>query len=157
MSALSYVAAFVTTGVNDWRKGYTCLKNPTGGSPMAAALWALLEKAEKGIGGAYLAVRLDLRHRPRSTGWKSQSHHLHGHIRQLCEATGYTMAEMKQVVKEDTPSWPVEFKEFRGKKRTIYASEADVSVEVESEAIEICHRIAADLNVRLIEEASDEA
>jgi hypothetical protein len=153
--SLTYVTAFVTTGVNDWRKGYTCLKNPTG--PLAAAHRVLMEKAEQGVGGAYLAVRLDLRHRPRSTGWKSQNHHIRGHARQLCEYTGYTMSEMMQAIKEDTPSWPVEFREFRGKQRKFYASEADISMEVCAEAIEICHRTAFDLGVVLIEENDKEA
>jgi hypothetical protein len=54
------------------------------------------------------------------------------------------MSEMMEFVKEDTPSWPVEFKDFRGKRRMIHASEADISIEVASEAIEICHRIAVD-------------
>ena len=155
MSALTFTTPFITTGVNDWRNGYTCLRNPTD-PVMAAAHRILMEKAEAKC-AAHISIRMDSPRRPRSTGWKSQSHHLHGHIRQLCEPTGYTMAEMKQIVKEDTSSWPVEFKKFRGKRRTLYASEADISVEVCAEAIEICHRIAADLNVRLIEEASDEA
>ncbi len=98
-----------------------------------------------------LTVRLSVPHRPRTTGWKSQNHHLRGHARQLCEDTGFTMQEMMQVIKADTPSWPVEYKEFNGKTRMIYASEADVSIEVCSEAIEITHRIAADRGINLIE------
>jgi len=107
------------------------------------ALAVLLEQARAKCAG-YLNVRLDLPHRPRTTGWKSQNHHLRGHARQLCGYTGFTMSEMLQIVKEDTPSWPVEFKEFRGKRRMIHASEADISIETASEAIEICHRIAFD-------------
>jgi hypothetical protein len=110
---------------------------------LAPAVAVLLERSRAKCGG-YLNVRFDLPHRPRSTGWKSQNHHLRGHVRQLCDYTGYSMSEMMQFVKEDTPSWPAELKEFRGKRRIIHVSEADISVEVASEAIEICHRIAVD-------------
>lgn len=117
------------------------------------ALTVLLEKAWQKCGG-YLNVRFDLPHQPRTTGWKSQNHHLRGHVRQLCGYTGFTMTEMMQIVKEDTPSWPVDFKEFRGKRRAVYASEADISMETASDAIEICHRIAVD-NEWILKESSE--
>jgi len=110
---------------------------------LEAAIDVLLEKSRQKANG-YLTVNLSLPHRPRTTGWKSQNHHLRGHARQLCGYTGYTMNEMMQIIKEDTPSWPVEYQIFHGKKRQIYASEADISMEVAGEAIEICHVIAAD-------------
>ena len=117
---------------------------------LAPAVAMLLEHSKAKCAG-YLNVRFDLPHRPRTTGWKSQSHHLRGHARQLCGYTGFSMSEMMQIIKEDTPSWPVEFKEFRGKRRMIHASEADISIETASEAIEICHRIAFD-NEWILEE-----
>lgn len=116
------------------------------------SLMMLIEKARRAKDSS-LNVRFDLPHRPRTTGWKSQNHHLRGHARQLCGYTGFTMSEMMQIVKEDTPSWPVEFKEFRGKRRMIHASEADISIETASEAIEICHRIAFD-NEWILKESS---
>lgn len=120
---------------------------------IAPAVAMLLERSREKCAG-YLNIRFDLPHRPRTTGWKSQNHHLRGHVRQLCDYTGYSMSEMMQFVKEDTPSWPAEFKQFLGKRRMIYASEADISVEVASEAIEICHRIAAD-NEWILKESSE--
>jgi hypothetical protein len=145
---MQFTAKIATVGVDGWvTSKFLCFAKPTSNK---SALHELLTKCEEKCGG-YVSVKLDAPHRPRSTGWKSQNHHLYGHLRQLCEVTGYTMSELKQVVKEDTPSWPVTFKEFRGKKRKVYASESDVSVEVESEAIEICHRTAADLGVLLEE------
>ena len=113
---------------------------PAGHLPAVASLMARSEKSR----GGYITVNLSLPHKPRTTGWKSQNHHLFGHVRQLCDHTGYTMSEMLQVVKEDTPSWPVVEKVIRGKKRLLHVSEADISVEVASEAIEICHRFAAE-------------
>ena len=70
-----------TTKVADAATGLYILK------PQAfyAALAVLLEKAEKQSAG-YLNIRLDLPHRPRSTGWKSQNHHLRGHVRAVLPA-----------------------------------------------------------------------
>ncbi len=140
-------------GALSWHSGSDIsFAKPKDMTPLAV----LLEKAEAKCGG-YVSLRLDLPHRPRTTGWKSQNHHLRGHVRQLCGYTGFTMQEMMQAIKEECPNWPVDFKEFRGKRRTVYASEADINVEICSEAIEITHRIAADLAVRLVEEATSEA
>lgn len=118
-----------------------------------AAINVLLEQSKQKCAG-YLNIRLDLPHRPRTTGWKSQNHHLRGHTRQLCGYTGFDMSEMMQVIKEDTPSWPVDYKIIRGKKRMIHASEADISIEVASEAIEMCHVYAAE-NGWILKEESD--
>jgi len=147
---IAFTAPFATQGVNDWRQGRVCITTPETWREAVRVLLMNCEAKYK----ATVGMKLFEPFRLRSTGWKSQNHHLHGHIRQLCETTGYTMGELKQIVKEETPSWPVTFPEFRGKRRTVYASEADVSIEVESEAIEITHRIAFDLGVRLIEEES---
>jgi hypothetical protein len=144
---LQYTTRLLTTGADAYGSSPTvCFDKPKD----SGSLDVLVAQSREKCGG-YLTLRLSLPHRPRSTGWKSQNAHLHGHIRQLCEPTGYTMSEMKQIIKEDTPSWPVEYKEFRGKRRAVYASEADISMEVASEAIEICHVVAADLGVRLQE------
>ncbi len=136
MSSLTF-----TTEVVNYR-GYFHAATP---ADYQAAVDALADKVTlRTRGRCYLTVTLAEPHRPRSTGWKSQNHHLRGHARQMCGYTGFTMSEMMQAIKEDTPDWPMEFKEFRGKRRQFYASEADISMEVASEAIEICHRIAAD-------------
>ena len=137
---VEHTVRFMDCGADSYQTSPTvCLEKPRDRTPLDI-LHA--ECARKYNG--HVTVRYSTPHRPRSTGWKSQNHHLRGHARQLCGYTGFSMSEMMQVIKEDTPSWPVEYKEFRGKRRAVYASEADISVEVASEAIEICHRIAAD-------------
>lgn len=85
--------------------------------------------------------------RPRTTGPGSQSNHLHGHLQQICEHTGYTMSEVKEAMKADMPNWPVV--ERLG--HLVHLSEADVDTLVEAEAIEWTHRTAAELEIRLIE------
>jgi hypothetical protein len=145
---IQYVARLVTTGADAYDSSPTaCFEKPKDSGPLDALVAQAREKC-----GGYLSLRLSLPHRPRTTGWKSQNHHIRGHVRQLCGYTGFTMQEMMVVIKEECPNWPVEYKEFRGKRRAVYASEADISVEIASSAIEICHRIAFDLGVKLIED-----
>lgn len=90
--------------------------------------------------------------RPRTSGPKSQSNHLHGHLQVLAQETGYTMNEMKQVMKEDCPFWPQKIIQVGKTKQTVYISEAEATVEVEAMAIEWCHQRAAELGIVLREE-----
>lgn len=89
--------------------------------------------------------------RPRTTGMGSQCNHLHGHLQQLAEFTGYSMSEIKEVMKADLPNWPVV--ERLG--HVVHVSEADVDTMVESAAIEWTHRKADELNVILIETSGE--
>jgi len=84
---------------------------------------------------------------PRSTGKGSQCNHLHGHLQQLAEFTGYGMSEIKDVMKADLFEWPMV--ERMG--HLIPMSEADVDTMVESAAITWCHVKAADLGIILRE------
>lgn len=86
-------------------------------------------------------------YRARTTGPGSQSNCLHGFLQQLAEHTGYSMTEIKEVMKEDLPQWP--HVERLG--RMVAVSEADVDTAVESAAIEWCRVKAVDLGVVLRE------
>ena len=90
--------------------------------------------------------------RLRSTGRGSQSAHLHGHLRQIAEHCGYTLGEMKEVMKADCPAWRHRDVVIGGRHVMVPESEADASVEEESAAIEWCHYVAAELGVVLREE-----
>lgn len=90
--------------------------------------------------------------RPRTTGPRSQSAHLHGHLQVIAAETGYTMGEMKQVMKEDMPTWPTKAVRFRGREYVVAVSEADVDTETESAAIEWCHQQACELGIVLRED-----
>lgn len=92
-----------------------------------------------------------LTRRPRTTGPESQSNHLHGHLQLLAQETGYTMTEMKQVMKEDCPFWPQKAVRVGTRVQTVYLSEADATVDVEAMAIEWCHMRAAELGIVLKE------
>lgn len=86
-------------------------------------------------------------YRPRTTGPRSQNAHIRGHARQLADHTGHSMSEIMQIIKEETASWPTH--QIHG--HTVWASEADVTMEVAAEAIERSHVLAVDLGVVLEE------
>lgn len=88
--------------------------------------------------------------RPRSTGWKSQNHHINGHIQQLAPIMGYSFDELKMWLKREAMSrgWPSK-KDPRG--NPIPISEADASIEDAAVLIETIHQIAAEFNIRLKE------
>ena len=89
--------------------------------------------------------------RPRTTGKYSASAHLHGHLQQLAKFTGYTLGEVKEVMKEDCEGWPHHEIELGGVVRLVPISETDASSADESAGIEWCHRKASDMGVRLVE------
>lgn len=155
MSALTFTTPFVTTGVNDWRHGYTCIKNPTG--PMAAAHRVLMEKAESLCGG-FVTVKLDSPHRPRSTGPRSQNHRLNGFVSQFCNATGNDFEDIKLFVKRRAMRRGLPPKNAGGK--VIYSkvdgeplpiSEADMSVEQCGWVISEIEQLSAEEGVTLVE------
>lgn len=103
-----------------------------------------------------LRVRVDKWKKPRSTGPRSQSNHLHGHLSQLAIYYSYTMSEMKEIMKDDVPEWPVENRILGHRVVVRPVSEALVSSSVANKAIEWCHMIAAEEKV-ILKEGDDEA
>jgi hypothetical protein len=91
---------------------------------------------------------IERKKKPRTTGFKSQQAHVHGHLSQIADFLGYYMSEIKEVMKDDLPDWPRKF--IMG--RTVYMSEADADTVLESKAIEWCHVKAAELGIMLKEE-----
>ena len=91
-------------------------------------------------------------HRPRSTGRGSQSAHYHGHIATIAEATGADVEAVAMAIKTEAISGGYPYKIVRGRMWPI--SEADASVEDSIVLIETCHRIAAEYNIVLTEEAT---
>jgi len=99
--------------------------------------------------GGPAVIQMKKWYQARTTGYKSQSHHLWGHAEQLGTHLGYTKSEMMQIIADMTPSWPMV--EYNGK--LISASESAINSFTASEAIEVAHRIGAEENIHLIEEA----
>lgn len=107
----------------------------------------LLDRSEQRHSN-YLTLDISLPHKPRSTGYKSQNHHLWGHAAQIGEHLGYDRREMVYLIAEMTNGWPMV--ECMGK--MIPRSESMISSAVAAEAIEVAHRIAAENGINLIEE-----
>ena len=94
---------------------------------------------------------IPLSDRPRSTGRGSQSAHLHGHLQQIGRELGYSLGEIKEVMKADLLDWPHKTVTFKGREFSVPISESDATVRVEAAAIEWCHMRAAEFGIRLIE------
>ncbi len=100
----------------------------------------------------FCRISLDRPAKPRTTGRGSQSAHLHGHLQQLAIHFGYDLAEMKLIMKDCVPEWPVEKRHFGKTVKLRPVSEATVSTIVESAGIEWCHRVAAEEGIAFVEE-----
>lgn len=94
---------------------------------------------------------VERKRKPRTTGYKSQCAHLHGHLAQIANALGYTLGEIKQVMKEDMADWPRRFVKVGNVTKTAYMSESDADTVLEAKAIEWCHMRAAEDGIPLIE------
>ncbi len=116
------------------------------------ALRSLLDLSAMKHNG-YLSCAFDPPRKPRTTGWKSQNHHLHGHLQQLARCYGtLSMEDMKQLMKWDCVDWPRKIVKVRGRAVEIPISESDADTTAESAAISWCHDRALDLNCVLTEE-----
>lgn len=104
-------------------------------------------------------VRADLYlpHNPRSTGWKSQNHHINGHCQQIAIETGASFDAVKYFMKREAigRGWPVD---TLPNGEAIPASEGDPRISSYHAyiLIEIIHQFAAEWMIALIEEASEQ-
>jgi hypothetical protein len=111
---------------------------------------ALAMRSVKGRAG-YLSWTIDLPKRPRSTGPGSASNHAHGHFQQLSMAMGVPFETAKMYIKIRAAiemGYPSEM--IKG--IVLPQSEALATVEQESMLIEMCHIVASEISVALIEE-----
>jgi hypothetical protein len=92
----------------------------------------------------FVMCKLYAPERPRT---RSQQNLLHLLLTRLAEHCGYTMNEVKQVMKEDVVGWPVKLYNVGSVVREEYMSEADASVELENAAISWCEMRLAELGV----------
>ena len=103
------------------------------------------------VHNGFIRVSVDRPSKPRTFGPGSQSAHLHGHLQQLALHFGYDLAEMKLVMKDSVPEWPVEERRFGRTVKVRPVSESTVSTVVEAAGIEWCHRVAAEEGIVLVE------
>jgi len=101
--------------------------------------------------GGYVTVKVSNVHRPRSTGEKSQNHHINGHIQQIARDTGNAFEVVKLEAKHRAISLGYPMLIIDGKVQTdlwgrpMGISEADASVEEASLLIEAIHQMGWDI------------
>jgi hypothetical protein len=116
-------------------------------------VYALADKRDNG----FVTIRLSNVHRTRSTGEKSQNHHINGHIQQIATETGNPFDVVKLEVKHRAIDMGYPMLECNGEVRMdLYGrpmgiSEADSSVEECAILIEAAHMLAAELGIVLEE------
>ena len=96
-----------------------------------------------------VAVKIAKPRRKRSTGERSQNHHLNGHIQTICVETGNDFEAVKQVVKLRAVAMGYPFKTFHGV--TVPMSEADASTKECALLIDAVHQLAAEEGIGLAE------
>jgi hypothetical protein len=99
----------------------------------------------------YAQVTIKTPRKPRTTGFKSQNHHLNGHIVQICNHTGNSYSAIKDYIKlraVEELGYPYEI--IKGK--LIPKPESDSSTEECALLIEATHIVAAEEGIILREE-----
>lgn len=102
----------------------------------------------------YVSVTLKRPYSPRTTGPKSQNHHLNGHIMQICEYTGNNYETIKYCVKMiavEQMGYP--FSTVAG--HVYPKGERDCDTEECAKLIEASHVLAAQLGIVLREENNE--
>ena len=104
---------------------------------------------EKLRGGPAI-IQLKKWYKGRSTGWKSQSHHINGHCQQIAEETGNDLDTVKSYCKNEAISagYPIDILNDI----VIPWSEARIDTLQASILIDTIHRLAADYGINLKEE-----
>lgn len=110
----------------------------------------IYEIADKRDGG-YITIKVSNVHRPRSTGEKSQNHHINGHIQQIARDSGNAFEVVKMEAKHRAISLGYPMLIIDGEVQTdlwgrpMGISEADASVEEASLLIEAIHQLGWDI------------
>ncbi len=110
-------------------------------------LWAMVEKAKT----EYYQVKISRPKRPRTTGDKSQNHHINGHCQQIANETGNSFAVVKEYMKRAAidRNYPIETLPDGS---VMPRSEADIDTVEAGYLIDTIHQFADEWQIRLIEE-----
>jgi hypothetical protein len=96
----------------------------------------------------WVQVTLTRPGKPRTTGWKSQNHHVNGHCQQISHETGCSFEAVKMRMKELTPGWQMDTMPDG----SAYPKSEGEATTVEAAAlIETIHAFAAEYQIILIE------
>jgi hypothetical protein len=99
--------------------------------------------------GGPAVIQLKKWYKGRSTGWKSQSHHINGHCQQIAEETGNDFDTVKSYCKNEAISagYPIDILNDI----VIPWSEARIDTLQASILIDTIHRLAAEYGINLKE------
>lgn len=101
--------------------------------------------------GDFVTLTLARPFKPRTTGPKSQNHHLNGHIMQLCQETGNDYETIKYCIKM-TAVEQMGYPATQVGAHLLPKRESDCSTEECAMLIEAAHYLAAELGLILREE-----
>ena len=131
-----------------FKKGFLCFEIPEDEGIREALKKILVSCREKY--NDFVQVTLKPPYRPRTTGAKSQNHHLNGHIVQLCNITQHSYYEIKYCVKmKAVEALDYPYSIING--YLLPKSEHECSTEECAKLIEAAHLLAADWQIVLKE------
>jgi len=112
--------------------------------------WEQIRTRPNVMKSGQMYVKIGAPRRPRTTGWKSQNHHVNGHCQQIAEYTGDSFDDVKAHVKREAiaDGYPIRTTAWGD---VVPQSEADASTVECALLIEASHRVASFLGVQLIE------
>ena len=99
----------------------------------------------------YYKLTITQPYKPRTTGWKSQNHHINGHCQQIAMETGNSFSAVKERMKELAidRGYPIETLPDGSIKPK---SETEISTEEAGYLIDTIHQFAAEWGIILQEE-----
>lgn len=116
--------------------------------PLRESVFNMIEKA----GWDYkFRVHIASQWIPRTTGWKSQNHHINGHIQQICQETGNSFTAVKECMKmlAIDRGYPIE---KLPNDMPFPKSEADINTTEAGYLIDTIHQFADEWGINLTEE-----
>lgn len=133
----------------EFHAGHLCFQLPTD-EALIMGLRGLWELSQKKYGG-YIKCTFEPPYKKRTTGDKSQNHHLNGHILQICLSTGQDFDSVKDAVKMiavEQLGYPYN----TVGSRLVPKRERYCTTEECAKLIEASHYLAAELGIILKEE-----
>jgi len=112
--------------------------------------WDALRNVPSIKKSSQMLVRLSRPRRPRTTGYRSQNHHLNGHIQQIASYTGDSFDDVKGHIKREAiaDGYPIRTTSWG---EAVPQSESDASSFECGLLIEAAHRVASFLGATLKE------
>ena len=101
--------------------------------------------------GGYIRLKISPPFKKRSTGEKSQNHHINGHIQQIANETGEEFEVIKDYAKKKAVKYGYPIRtDILGNARPL--SETEIDTEAAGYLIEAVHELAAFLEITLYEQ-----